>query len=72
VSNGSTLKKLNDSVPLLSVDDAALYLNIPKSTIYMLCKRRIIPCVKIGKHWRCSKDTLDKWIAEQSQKPCTD
>ena len=72
MSNGSTLKKLNDSVPLLSVDDAALYLNIPKSTTYMLCKTQVLPCVKIGKHWRCKKETLDDWLVEQVQHPHTD
>jgi excisionase family DNA binding protein len=59
-------RKFKDSEHLLNVEEAANYLNIPKSTTYMLCKTQILPCVKIGKHWRCKKETLDDWLAEKA------
>jgi excisionase family DNA binding protein len=60
--------KFNDNECLLNVEDVASYLNIPKSTIYLLCEKKIIPFMKIGKHWRCNKKILDAWLVEQIQK----
>ena len=47
---------------LLSVEEVANYLNIPKSTLYKMCSEREIPCAKIGKHWRFDKSLIDEWF----------
>ena len=47
---------------LLSVDEVASYLKIPKSTLYKMCSERDIPCAKIGKHWRFDKKLIDDWF----------
>jgi excisionase family DNA binding protein len=47
---------------LLSVDEVAIYLMIPKSTLYKMCSEREIPCAKIGKHWRFDKKSIDEWF----------
>jgi|WetSurSiteA1Bulk_404760.scaffolds.fasta_scaffold59468_2 excisionase family DNA binding protein len=66
------VRKLNNNEHLLDVQETATYLNLPKSTTYMLCEKRILPCVKIGKHWRCKKETLDEWLVEQAKHPSPD
>jgi excisionase family DNA binding protein len=45
---------------LLSVDEVAGYLKIPRSTLYKMCLECEIPCAKIGKHWRFDKNSIDE------------
>lgn len=52
-----------NEVPVLTVDEAAEYLRIPKSTLYKLAQEGKVPCQKVGKHWRFSKDALHEWLA---------
>jgi excisionase family DNA binding protein len=47
---------------LLSLDEVATYLMIPKSTLYKMCSEREIPCAKIGKHWRFDRKSVEKWF----------
>jgi excisionase family DNA binding protein len=54
---------------LLSVDEVANYLKIPKSTLYKMCSDRKIPCAKIGKHWRFDKNLIDEWFVGKMQNP---
>jgi excisionase family DNA binding protein len=54
---------------LLSVDEVADYLKIPKSTLYKMCSEREIPCAKIGKHWRFDKNVIDEWFIGKMQNP---
>jgi excisionase family DNA binding protein len=57
---------------LLSVDEVADYLKIPKSTLYKMCSEREIPCAKIGKHWRFDKKVIDEWFVGKMQNPGMD
>lgn len=52
----------------LTIDEVAVYLKIPKSTLYKLSQKRIIPCCKIGKQLRFRKSSLDQWLADQENK----
>ncbi len=54
---------------LLSVDEVASYLKIPRSTLYKMCSEREIPCAKIGKHWRFDKKSIDEWFIGKIQNP---
>jgi excisionase family DNA binding protein len=54
---------------LLSVDEVADYLKIPKSTLYKMCSEREIPCATIGKHWRFDKKLIDEWFVGKMQNP---
>lgn len=47
---------------LLTPDEVAEELQIPKSTIYKLCSDGEIPAAKIGKHWRFDRDRLNAWL----------
>jgi excisionase family DNA binding protein len=52
---------------LLTVDEVASYLKIPKSTLYRMCSEREIPCAKIGKHWRFDRKLIDDWFIGKTQ-----
>ncbi len=54
---------------LLSVDEVAVYLMIPKSTLYKMCSEREIPCAKIGKHWRFDRKSVEEWFVGRIQYP---
>ncbi len=51
-----------ESSGLLDMTQAAKYLNIKTSTLYSLCMRKAIPCVKIGKLNRFKMESLNRWI----------
>ncbi len=47
---------------LLTVDEAAVYLHVSRSKIYLLTCRRQIPHIKLGRHVRFRRTDLDAWI----------
>ena len=55
-----------NEVPVLTVDEAAAYLRIPKSSLYKLAQKGKIPCQKVGKHWRFHKDAIDSWLSNDN------
>ena len=52
----------NESSDLLSVDEMCAILKIGKNTAYQLLKSGKIKCFKIGRIWKISKDSIDKYI----------
>ena len=50
---------------LKTMDEAAEYLNIPKSTLYKLCSRNELIYRKIGRYNRFTVDDLEKFIQQQ-------
>lgn len=53
--------------PVLTVDELAEYLKIPKSTLYKLAQEGTIPGKKVGRHWRFRKEAIDRWL-DKAQK----
>ena len=51
---------------VLTVDEAADLLKIPRSSIYKLAQEGRIPAQKVGRHWRFHRGTLLKWVAGQT------
>ena len=49
--------------PVLTLQECSQYLKIAESTIYVLARNGKIPCQKVGRNWRFSKDALDKWLS---------
>jgi len=47
---------------LLSVEEAAQYLGVQKSTIYSRAWRRVIPSVKMGRRLLFDQEDLDRMI----------
>lgn len=50
---------------LMTVPEAAEYLNLATSKVYELVHSKDFPAVKIGKNWRIMRDKLDKWLLEK-------
>ncbi|UUA71277.1 helix-turn-helix domain-containing protein [Cellvibrio sp. QJXJ] len=53
----------NDQV--LTLEELAAYLKIPKSTLYKLVQEGRIPGQKLGKQWRFAKKAIDQWLEQQ-------
>ena len=53
---------------IMTIEEVAKYLKIPKSTVYILAQEGKIPCQKVGRHWRFRKQTIDQWLDEKSLK----
>ena len=49
--------------PVMTVEEVATYLRIPKSSIYKLAQEGKIPCQKVGKHWRFHHHAIDVWLS---------
>jgi len=49
---------------VLTIEELALYLRIPKSTLYKLVREGKIPSQKVGRHWRFRKMAIDLWLDE--------
>jgi excisionase family DNA binding protein len=51
-------------VDVLTIEELATYLKIPKSTLYKVVREGRIPSQKIGRHWRFRKGAIDRWLEE--------
>jgi excisionase family DNA binding protein len=50
---------------ILTIEEAAEYLQIGKRSIYKLVKEGKIPCKKVLNKWRFVKEELRKWVMEE-------
>ena len=50
---------------VLSIEDLATYLKIPKSTLYKLVREGKVPAQKVGRHWRFHKEAIDAWLGNR-------
>jgi len=55
-----------ETAAVLTINELAEYLRIPKSTLYKLAQEGKIPAQKVGRHWRFRKEAIDRWL-EQSR-----
>lgn len=53
--------------PLLDVDEAAAYLNVPRRWVADAVRQRRIRCTRIGKHVRFRIEHLDELVATCEQ-----
>ena len=52
---------------ILDIRQLALYLRVPKSTLYKLASAGSIPSHKVGRHWRFRRASVDRWLDRQSE-----
>jgi excisionase family DNA binding protein len=52
---------------ILTLNQVADYLKVPKSTIYRLVTSNQLPAFKVGREWRFDSDSLERW--RQDQRP---
>jgi excisionase family DNA binding protein len=60
------LMMLEKAETIMTIEEIAEYLKIPKSTVYKLAQEGKIPCQKVGRHWRFRKNTIDNWLDMRS------
>ena len=53
---------------LMTVGEVADYLRVTEKTIYRLLERGRIPATKVGRQWRFSATSIDKWLQKNSAK----
>jgi excisionase family DNA binding protein len=53
---------------IMTVEEVATYLRIPRSSVYKLAQRGKIPCQKVGRHWRFRRESVDRWL-DRGQSP---
>ena len=52
---------------LLSTEDVARYVGVGAVTVHRWCREGRLPCLKIGKHWRIRRESLESFL-EQSER----
>lgn len=52
--------------PLLTAEEAAQLLHIPRSTLYELVRSRHLPHVRLGRSLRFSRNQLARWVDENT------
>jgi excisionase family DNA binding protein len=63
----SAANRIRQSEPLLTADEAARLLRVPRSTLYELVRSRGLPHIRIGERGlRFTRSDLDEWIAENT------
>lgn len=59
-----------DPVPrLMTAQEVADLLRVPRSTVYELARSRRIPFLKVGRRTLFARQTLLEWIASQTINP---
>lgn len=49
---------------VFTIDELAVYLKLPKRTLYKLAQEGKVPGHKVGRHWRFLRETIDRWLDE--------
>jgi excisionase family DNA binding protein len=49
---------------VLTLNEVADYLRIPRSTAYKLAQEGKLPGQKVGRQWRFRKDAVDIWLSQ--------
>lgn len=52
--------------PLMTADDAAQLLRVPRSTLYELVRSRGLPHIRVGRALRFTRADLGIWLAANS------
>jgi excisionase family DNA binding protein len=52
---------------VMTVEELAEYLRIPKSSVYKLAQEDRIPCQKVGRRWRFHRGAVSRWLAREGE-----
>lgn len=65
----AALERTPLSEPLLTADEVAALLRVPRSTVYELTRSRRLPFVKVGRRTLFVRLDLDDWVVENRVSP---
>ena len=54
--------------PLLRPDQAAHLLSVKTSWVYEAVRSGRVPCIRVGRHIRFTRQMLEDWLAEQPRR----
>ena len=63
----STPNEIADTIPVMTIQDVADYLQFSTSKVYLMARQGLIPAARIGKSWRFKRDLIDNWILRSSE-----
>ena len=49
---------------VMTVDDVAAFLKLPKTTVWKLLREKKLPGRKIGKHYRALRSDIEAWLRQ--------
>lgn len=49
---------------VMTLNEVADYLRIPRSTVYKLAREGRIPGQKVGRQWRFRRAVVEQWLGE--------
>ena len=64
ISEQTIQQQLEDQDKIMSLKEAALFLNLAKQTVYGFTSKQQIPFMKKGKKLYFQKSELEKWLME--------
>ena len=47
---------------LLGAEDVAKLMGVKETTVWRWCREGHLPCLKVGKHWRLRRETLEEFL----------
>ncbi|SDX61552.1 helix-turn-helix domain-containing protein [Salimicrobium album] len=56
----------------MTAQETAEYLGVCTETIYIMCRRKELPYLKIGRRIFFKKDMIDEWMMKQSTNQLVD
>jgi excisionase family DNA binding protein len=51
-----------EKMELLGAEDVAEIMGVKESTVWRWCREGRLPCLKVGKHWRLRRETLEDFL----------
>ncbi len=57
---------IDHTIKLISLSDAARFLDVSRSTLYKWVERSFIPHIRIGKRIKFDPKALESWIASRT------
>ena len=52
-----------DRPAVMTVEEVAEYLRIPRGSAYKLAQKGMIPGQKVGRHWRFRREAIELWLS---------
>ena len=67
--DGASDQRAPLSEPLLTADEVAALLRVPRSTVYELTRSRRLPHIKVGRRTLFVRVDLDAWVVANRVEP---
>ena len=56
-----------ENVTILNINEVADMLRLTPATVYKYASDGTIPCVRVGRNYRFSKELLESWIKSENE-----